>query len=249
MYKEKQMVIYKITNQTNNKFYIGSAVDYELRIKRHINDLKKSRHHSSKLQRSYNKYGLDIFKFEIIEVVLDIDNLIITEQKWLDRLTPELNMTLIAGLNSHLGLKRSQETKDKISLKLTGIIRSAETKNKISKSKLGFPINGVNMNKDKLGKPLSNEQKLKISIGNKGKIVSEETKKKISETLKSKNLISSVAIIVEKYTLDGDLIERYDSMKKAESENNYSRDSLRYHILVKGKIEYNGFKWRINKIP
>jgi group I intron endonuclease len=247
MKKEKQMVIYKITNVQNGKFYIGSAVDYELRIKTHINDLKKSKHHSSKLQRSYNKYGLSVFKFEIIETVLDVNLLIETEQKWFDKLNPELNMTLIAGLNSHLGMKRSTETKNKISVKLTGIIRSVETKNKISKSKLGVSINGTNMNKDKIGKPLSKEQKNKISIGNKGKILTEETKKKISETLKNKKLISSVAIIVEKYSLDDKLIKKYDTMTKAEIENGYGRNSLRYHILVKNKIEYNGFKWVITK--
>jgi len=241
------MVVYKITNIVNGKCYIGSAINYITRVKRHLNDLKVGRHHSSKLQRSYDKYGVCNFIFEIIEVVNDVNLLLEIEQKWIDKLTPDFNMVLITGLKSQTGTKRSQETKDKISYKLTGLIRSQETKNKISKSKLGVKIDGSNMNKDKLGKPLSVEQKNKISLGNKNKILSEETKRKISQTLKEKGLVSTIGVKVEKYTLDNKLIKRYNSMTEAEVENGYGHNALRYHILVKGKTEYNGAKWVIYK--
>lgn len=250
MEKEKQMVIYKITNTTNGKYYIGSAINYETRIKRHLNDLKVGRHHSSKLQRSYNKYGQESFIFEVIEIITSLEKLIESEQKWLDELKPYFNMTLIAGLNSHLGMKRSQITKDKIRDKLTGIIRSQETKNKISEAKLGIKINSealINMNKDKIGKSLTKQHKDRIAKGNEGKVVSQKTKDLISTSLKDQNLVSAVSISVKKYSLDGELLEEYSSMKKAEISNGYSRDSLRYHLVVKNKIEHNGFKWYIVK--
>ncbi len=247
MKKEKQMVIYQITNTINNKIYIGSAINYDTRIKRHLNDLKIGRHHSTKLQRSYNKYGKEVFSFEIIESVTDIDLLIKIEQKWLTEKQPEYNMTLIAGLNSHLGVKRSQETKDKIRDKLTGIIRSQETKDKISSSKLGVSIDGANMGKYRKGRPLSQQHKNNIAKGNEGKELSTKTKELISKSLKEKNLISAVSISVTKYTLDGELLERYTSMKKAEISNGYSRNSLRYHLVTKNETEYNGFKWEIIK--
>lgn len=244
---EKEIVIYRITNVTNNKCYIGSAINYNARIKRHLNDLKVGRHHSSKLQRSYNKYGVESFIFEIIENVYNVDLLIETEQKWLDKLRPELNMTLIAGLNSHLGMKRSQVTKDKISNKLTGITRSQETKDKISKAKLGVSIDSTNMNKDKIGKSLSKQHRDKIGKGNEGKLVSQETRNLIRTSLKEQNLISAVSNSVKKYSLDGELLDEYTSMKKAEIANGYGRDSLRYHLIVKGKTEYNDFKWVVTK--
>ena len=200
-------------------------------------------HHSSKLQKLYNEYGLESFNFEIIEKVDNVDFLIETEQKWLDSLAPELNMTLIAGLNSSLGMKRSQVTKDKISLKLRGIIRSEETKNKISKSKLGVHINGANMNKDKLGKPLSNEQKLKIGNGNKGKIRTQETKNKISVAIKNKKIVSPLTYIIRKFNLDGNLIMEYDSLIKAENDGGYKKGVLYYNIIKMKKNEYNNFKW------
>lgn len=247
MTKKILTVIYKITNTTNGKFYIGSAINYEYRIKRHLNDLKNGTHHSSKLQRSYNKYGKESFKFEILEVIKDINLLIETEQKWLDKENPDFNMTLIAGLNSHLGIKRSQITKDKIRNRLIGITRSQHTKDKISKSKLGVSIDGTNMNKDKIGKSLTIKHKNKIAKGNKGKKVSNITKEQIRKTLKEKKLISAVSILVKKYTLDDYLLETYTSMKKAEIANGYGRDSLRYHLVTKNKIEYGGFKWIILK--
>jgi group I intron endonuclease len=247
MVKEEQMVIYQITNIINDKKYIGSAINYDVRIKRHLNDLKVGRHHSSKLQRFYDKYGKEVFNFEIIEIVTNIDLLIEIEQKWLTEKQPEFNMTLIAGLNSHLGVKRSQETKDKISVKLTGISRSQETKDKISKSKLGVSIDGTNMNKDKIGVPLSITHKENIRLSLLGRVISEEQKKQISETLKSKKLISAVAITVKKYSLNNELLDSYSSMDKAEIANGYGRGTLRYHLINKNKKEYNGFKWEVVK--
>ena len=59
--------VYKITNTVNNKFYIGSSKDIENRWKQHIDALVKKEHGNTHLQRSWNKYGSQNFKFEIIE--------------------------------------------------------------------------------------------------------------------------------------------------------------------------------------
>jgi len=246
MKKEIKNVIYLIKNSVNGKIYIGSAVNYNVRRIRHLSELRCQRHHSNHLQNSFNKYGEKCFVFEILEIVSDKDKLIETEQKWINELKPEYNMTLIAGLNSHLGIKRSEETKKKISEALTGIKRSEETKKKISESKLGVNIDGSNMNKDKIGKPLSEEQKRKISEANKGKRLSEEQKRKISLKLKTKQLVSPLALTVLKYSLDGVLLETYTSVKKAEIDNGYNRGVLRYHLLVKHKTIHGGFKWVIS---
>lgn len=248
MKEKNKPVIYSITNIIDNKKYVGSAVDYNVRRVRHLSNLRCNKHHSSYLQNSFNKHGEPNFVFDILEIVDDVTKLIEAEQKWIDNIKPEFNMTLIAGLNSHLGLKRSNETKQKMSQARIGMVFSQEHKDNISKSKKGVSINGTNMNKDKIGKPLSTEQKNKIKLSNQGKIVSDETKKKISETLKNKVLVSAVAIRVEKYSLDDKLIAEYKSIKDAEIDNGYGRDSLRYHILTKAKTEHNGFKWRIKKL-
>ena len=75
-YKEKIHSIYKITNIINNKIYIGSAIDTYNRFSKHKSQLNKNKHHNSYLQNSWNKYGEQNFKFEIIEYITDKNKLI-----------------------------------------------------------------------------------------------------------------------------------------------------------------------------
>jgi hypothetical protein len=53
--------VYCIKNTITNKVYIGSSLNIKSRLKTHIFSLKNNKHHSLKLQRSYNKYGKDNF--------------------------------------------------------------------------------------------------------------------------------------------------------------------------------------------
>lgn len=77
--------IYKITNIKNNKFYIGSTSDSFLkRWNHHINALRRGTHKNSHLQRAFNKYGEESFKFEIIETCSK-DLCLIREQIYLDQ--------------------------------------------------------------------------------------------------------------------------------------------------------------------
>lgn len=78
--------IYCITCLASNKSYIGSSYDIYGRWSEHITDLNRNRHHSQKLQNSWNKYGEKSFAFSILEEVLDRNVLGIIEQKWLDKL-------------------------------------------------------------------------------------------------------------------------------------------------------------------
>lgn len=58
--------IYKITNTLNDKVYIGqTSATIEHRWKQHIQDSKKYK--DRPLYRAFNKYGIDVFKIEIIE--------------------------------------------------------------------------------------------------------------------------------------------------------------------------------------
>jgi len=63
--------IYKITNIVNNKCYIGQSISIKNRWWDHENLLTRNKHHSFHLQRSWNKYGKENFKFEILEICPD----------------------------------------------------------------------------------------------------------------------------------------------------------------------------------
>jgi len=81
--------IYKITNDVNGKFYIGSAKDIDWRWTIHRRDLKADRHCNPKLQHSWNFYGEDKFTLSILEeTASDQEKLFEREQYYLDTLRP-----------------------------------------------------------------------------------------------------------------------------------------------------------------
>lgn len=55
--------IYLIVNKVNGKWYVGSSINIDNRIKGHINNLKSNRHGNYYLQQSFNKYGINSFEF------------------------------------------------------------------------------------------------------------------------------------------------------------------------------------------
>lgn len=73
--------IYKITNLTNNKVYIGQSINILKRFRDHkqIAFDKRSHCYDYPLYRAIRKYGIENFKFEIIEEVTK-DLLTIREQ-------------------------------------------------------------------------------------------------------------------------------------------------------------------------
>ncbi len=150
--------IYKITNIVNNKIYIGSATNINSRWSSHRRYLKLGKHHNIHLQRSYIKYGLENFTFEIIEECL-VELLIEKEQFYLDHLNPEYNINPIA--NSQRGRVVSEETRKKMSIAQIGRKHSEETKYKISK---GQHSKIIRKGKDhpNYGKKFSDELKQKL---------------------------------------------------------------------------------------
>ena len=96
--------IYKITNNLNEKFYIGQTTKtIEERWKRHKWDLNKP----NKKSRFYNaltKYGIENFRVEMIEETTDLD---IREKFWIAKLEPQYNITpggfgppIMSGINN-----------------------------------------------------------------------------------------------------------------------------------------------------
>lgn len=109
--------VYVITCATNGKVYVGSAVNLEKRWRAHRNDLNRRAHHSSYLQRAWDKYGAEAFVFTVLEVVDDKNLLIQAEQKWLDVYESYdgkkgYNICPVAG--SALGVRRSEWHKARV---------------------------------------------------------------------------------------------------------------------------------------
>jgi len=77
-------VIYKIRNVVDQHYYVGSTVDSRKRFWAHRKALRAGTHDCIHLQRAWNKYGEDCFKFEIVEQLDSKEALYPAEQKWLD---------------------------------------------------------------------------------------------------------------------------------------------------------------------
>lgn len=81
--ENKMIGIYKIENKQNHRVYIGQSKDILKRWNRHKRELILHKHINSMLQRASDKYGLDVFSFEILEQCEESD-LNEKEKKWLD---------------------------------------------------------------------------------------------------------------------------------------------------------------------
>lgn len=77
--------IYKFTNKSNNKVYIGQSINIEGRYKSHVNNFSNEnlKDYNTKFYRALRKYGLNNFTFEIVEVLDDIINLNERETYWI----------------------------------------------------------------------------------------------------------------------------------------------------------------------
>jgi len=154
------MIVYSIQNTQNGKRYIGSTVNFPGRKRVHLWMLRHNRHHSILLQRSWNKYGEDCFKFEILFESEDSKIQIQMEQKFMDELKPELNICPVAGVRS--GFSHSDECKKRISIKVKQMCADGE----ISRP-------------DRTGYKQSEETKAKIGAAHKGRVFSDTTLEKM----------------------------------------------------------------------
>jgi group I intron endonuclease len=186
--------IYKISNLITKKCYIGSTTSLRRRYYEHFSDLKLNQHHSSKLQRSYNKHGKSQFIFEVL-LYCEKSLLLLYEQKAIevfDAYTNGYNEAPKAG--SPLGRPApSEETRRKISLWHTGKKHTEEHIAKFRLAMVGKKHTQEHIDKcvqAKLGTKQSAETKLKISASVKGKPKSEEHKQKISAAKLGKTIKS-----------------------------------------------------------
>ena len=90
--------IYKITNQINNKVYIGKTLkSIEERFLEHIRDSSRSCEEKRPLYNAFKKYGINNFTISLIEKV-ELDQLSSREQYWIKKYNSYSN-----GYNATIG--------------------------------------------------------------------------------------------------------------------------------------------------
>lgn len=212
--------VYCIENTINNKKYIGSSINVYKRRNRHFSELKTNKHKNSKLQNSFNKHGFSCFIFYVLELVEDVQLLIEKEQSFIDEQKPEYNINLIA--NSSLGVKRSEETKEKIRQANSGL-KHPEWRNKI-KSEAQGGDNHWTKNKEFSGE-------------------SKERMKNAQLELYKKGYKSPASKKINQFTIDDVFIKTWESAKDVEMILKISRFAISHCLIGKTKTS-GGFKWK-----
>lgn len=158
--------IYCIENLTNKKKYIGQSVNIQSRWAKHKSELNNNYHDNDYLQKSWNKYGADNFKFYVIEFC-DIDKLDELEVYYIE-LYDTLNRAKGYNLTSggSYNKRYSDETRLKMSQAQIGHEVSFESRMKISKNH----ANVSGSNNGMYGRHHTEEAKKKVSNANKGRI-------------------------------------------------------------------------------
>lgn len=161
--------IYAIENLVTGKKYIGSAKNFKRRKANHFDLLRRGRHHSIKLQRSYHKHGAEKFSIQPM-IYCAAKDLLMYEQRAIDvyraaeigynvnpaagsnlgrRLSPKTRALLSAVRKGvplplsgfrRLGRKATQQHRENISAALKGKVRSIQHRERISASKRGIAL-------------------------------------------------------------------------------------------------------------
>ena len=130
--------VYGIFSKIDDRVYIGSATNFDLRKKTHFDKLKSNVHVNKPLQNFVNKHGIENVEFVVL-TKCPSEYCIKLEQFFLDSFDNKFNIRLVA--ESNFGLKASDETKQKMSkvrkgkaVRGYGFIVTEETKSKMSKA-------------------------------------------------------------------------------------------------------------------
>ena len=87
---EKISAVYKITNTITNDFYIGSSKNVKKRWVNHKIPSTWKNNPNNPMYLDMQKYGVDKFVFEVLEVV-EPEELKVTEQQFIETLKPNYN--------------------------------------------------------------------------------------------------------------------------------------------------------------
>jgi group I intron endonuclease len=122
--------IYTITSPSGN-VYVGSTKNFKSRWSQHRSELRRSVHHSFKLQRAWNKYGEENMTFAVFREC-PVENLIAEENVVIALLKPLYNCADIAGRPVV-----NEETRRKMSLSARGKPKSDAHRERISAAHKG----------------------------------------------------------------------------------------------------------------
>ena len=265
----KKSGIYSIKNKITHKIYVGSAIDINDRWRCHIKDLKNNKHHSPYLQKSWNKYGTEMFEFQILEEC-EKEVLIEREQYWIDYFdsyrngynsTPKAGNTLGFKMSEYSKLKMSniKSKKGKLLNEIFSTIKTESFYQKTIGEKKDKTIDKLNpfygkKHKEESIKKMSEKALDNYRTGKRKKLTGKDNplygkqltnshKNKISIANSGKNNPNSKKVF--QYDLEMNLVKEWDSVGIVCKILNLSVGNISSCCLGKRKTAY-GFIWKYN---
>ncbi len=184
------MIIYKITNRTNNKCYIGQTIkSLDVRIREHINSPKTKQ----VLHKAIHTYGINNFFWETIcecDTKEELDDMEFHYIKQYKSHGTENGYNMTWGGEGTIGYKHTNQTKQIISDKNKGNKHTEEWKDDhsdILKGRKYSEDHKLNISKSLTGRILSEEHLDNIRLSKVGKTHSDNTKEKMSKSHKGHN--------------------------------------------------------------
>lgn len=247
-------VIYGIQNSVNQKWYIGSCLDMKDRFQRHRYYLRHGRHHSTKLQRSYDVHGEECFDVYVLHFLLEGEDRFKIEQEYiekynsvengynmLERCIYVENFTLSEVAKSNFlryisTLEKSVISINRITGEIDGTFKSVSEAAKYyhtSSSNISRVCKGgLNYIKDHVflyTADFDETKDYRVKHHCAGKPKSEQQKEKMKHNSKCSP--------VYKCNANGDIVAQYYSISDAARQNGYSADWLRHKINWKKEVE------------
>lgn len=213
--------IYKITNTTNGKCYIGQSRDIEARWAKHLSAYKSSP--EWELYRAFKKYGIGAFSFEVIEECT-IEELNEREIYWIAHFDSFNN-----GYNMTLGGEACNGTNDKVVYQydLSGnFIKEYKSAHEAAREN--------NIQFTNICKVCRGERKTAGGFG------WSYTKTENIGPIKTKRLGDGTVL---QFTKEGEFVAEYSSAKEARRQTGISDTTIGLVCKGKGKTA-GGFVWK-----
>lgn len=242
--------IYKITNQKNGMVYIGSSIEVERRWRQHkeasINE--KDHHYNYPLMIAFREFGIANFTFEVIDTLPDHQAMIKAEHDWIIKencvvpngynqthqtnsplLDPAIAKKMSDTKRAKYGKRVCEIDEDKNILEVWNSLAEAGEKTGLDRFKISDVCNGKRLTTgNRVFRFLDEADNILIPV------------EKVNQV--QTNRITKASKKVVKMTLEGEILQVYDSIALAAADTGC--DSSAISKVCRGqRNKCGGFKW------
>ena len=242
--------IYKITNQKNGMVYIGSSIEVERRWRQHkeasINE--KDHHYNYPLMIAFREFGIANFTFEIIDTLPDYQAMIKAEHDWIVKencvvpngynqthqtdsplLDPVIAKKMSDTKRAKYGKRVCEINENKNILEIWDSLAEAGEETGLDRFKISDVCNGKRLTTgNRVFRFLDEADNIIIPV------------EKVNQV--QTNRITKASKKVVKMTLEGEILQVYDSIALAAADTGC--DSSAISKVCRGqRNKCGGFKW------